>query len=401
MKKIFGFVLLALFAFPFFNVEAGYVNGYYRKNGTYVNGYYRSEADGNPYNNYSYPGNTNPYTGKVAPGNADTYLNNYYNKSTSYPSYTNTYSSPSPSLNTSLYSIPSSYYSGSVYNSLNTPTVEGGYYIGSSLFCNSGYYKLAGSCAKAPQNSTSFGGDSFYCDVGYIKSGSQCTKPFGGSYIDSKLYCDDGFSISSDGTKCILADQMCVELNGDNSGYSQMLGKCICKEGYVYNGTSCVSYVQSCQSTYGLNSTGDKDYCRCKPGYKFNSNKTSCEIEVQNSANLSSNPSADCSSFGNGSKKIGSLCYCTNGYKWNSDLTSCEIGKSSLSKDLSINSTGADVVILKNFLANKKFYSGTVNSPFDSTTKTSVSVYQAVNGINPTGYVGSVTRNLINKELAK
>ncbi|HEV3114911.1 MAG TPA: hypothetical protein VGY99_30875 [Candidatus Binataceae bacterium] len=55
------------------------MQGYTKSDGTHVNGYYRSSPDGNPYNNYSYPGNTNPYTGKVAPGNPDTYLNNYYN----------------------------------------------------------------------------------------------------------------------------------------------------------------------------------------------------------------------------------------------------------------------------------------------------------------------------------
>jgi hypothetical protein len=54
-----------------------YVNGYYRKDGTYVRPHYRSAPDGNPYNNYSYPGNLNPYTGRVAPGNPDTYLRNY------------------------------------------------------------------------------------------------------------------------------------------------------------------------------------------------------------------------------------------------------------------------------------------------------------------------------------
>lgn len=49
------------------------VRGYYRKNGTYVQPHYRSRPDGNPYNNYSYPGNTNPYTGAVAPGSSSTY----------------------------------------------------------------------------------------------------------------------------------------------------------------------------------------------------------------------------------------------------------------------------------------------------------------------------------------
>lgn len=54
------------------------VSGYFRKNGTYVQPYYRSSPDGNPYNNYSYPGNYNPYTGQYAKGNPDTYLKRYY-----------------------------------------------------------------------------------------------------------------------------------------------------------------------------------------------------------------------------------------------------------------------------------------------------------------------------------
>lgn len=58
-----------------------HVKGYTRKDGTYVQPHIRSNPDGNPYNNYSYPGNTNPYTGKVATGNESTYLSNNSNSS--------------------------------------------------------------------------------------------------------------------------------------------------------------------------------------------------------------------------------------------------------------------------------------------------------------------------------
>lgn len=54
------------------------VRGYFRRDGTYVRPHYRSVPDGNPYNNWSYPGNVNPYTGKVASGNPETYLRHYY-----------------------------------------------------------------------------------------------------------------------------------------------------------------------------------------------------------------------------------------------------------------------------------------------------------------------------------
>jgi hypothetical protein len=55
----------------------GHVSNYTRPDGTYVPDYYRSTPDGNPYNNWSYPGNTNPNTAKVAPGNPNTYLGRY------------------------------------------------------------------------------------------------------------------------------------------------------------------------------------------------------------------------------------------------------------------------------------------------------------------------------------
>ncbi|GGA81753.1 SH3 domain-containing protein [Puia dinghuensis] len=89
-----------------------HVNGYYRKDGTYVQSHYRSSPDGNPYNNYSYPGNVNPYTGKVAPGNTDTYLYHYYNRN----SYSNT---------------PSSYYPTTTYpaSGLYSPTNTYGAYL--------------------------------------------------------------------------------------------------------------------------------------------------------------------------------------------------------------------------------------------------------------------------------
>lgn len=57
-----------------------WVESYYRRDGTYVTGHYRSAPNGNPYDNYSYPGNTNPYTEKIATVNRETYSDNYYSK---------------------------------------------------------------------------------------------------------------------------------------------------------------------------------------------------------------------------------------------------------------------------------------------------------------------------------
>ena len=57
-----------------------HVKGYFRKDGTYVAPHYRSAPDKNPYNNWSYPGNTNSYTGKTATADPQKYLDNYYSK---------------------------------------------------------------------------------------------------------------------------------------------------------------------------------------------------------------------------------------------------------------------------------------------------------------------------------
>jgi hypothetical protein len=56
------------------------VRGYTRKDGTYVRPHTRSAPDGNPYNNYSFPGNYNPNTGKTTGGDPNSYLERYYNR---------------------------------------------------------------------------------------------------------------------------------------------------------------------------------------------------------------------------------------------------------------------------------------------------------------------------------
>ena len=59
------------------------VRGYYRKDGTYVRPHVRTRPDGNPHNNYSFPGNYNPNTGRITPGDPAAYLRNYYGRSSS------------------------------------------------------------------------------------------------------------------------------------------------------------------------------------------------------------------------------------------------------------------------------------------------------------------------------
>lgn len=81
MRRVLGVVFAVAMLLVSTSASAQvHVRGYFRSNGTYVQPHYRSAPDGNPYNNWSFPGNVNPYTGKVATGNPDTYLSNYYNR---------------------------------------------------------------------------------------------------------------------------------------------------------------------------------------------------------------------------------------------------------------------------------------------------------------------------------
>lgn len=107
MKKFILLLLVALSTLATF--AQVHVRGYTRSNGTYVAPYTRSSPDKSPYNNYSYPGNKNPYTGKVAIGNPDTYLNNYYNRTSSTSNSSSGLSLNSTSVSTTATYPPTTY----------------------------------------------------------------------------------------------------------------------------------------------------------------------------------------------------------------------------------------------------------------------------------------------------
>ena len=79
MKK-FMFLIAVVVGLVYSPTHGISAQGYFRSDGTYVAPYQRTNPDGNPYNNYNYPGNYNPNTGRITPGNPDTYLDRYYDK---------------------------------------------------------------------------------------------------------------------------------------------------------------------------------------------------------------------------------------------------------------------------------------------------------------------------------
>ena len=135
MKKLLLFFLIILSTqFLFSQVR---VRGYTKKNGTTVEPHMRSSPNSNPYDNYSFPGNTNPYTGKTSTGNPDTYLNNYYNKRSNNIDYSNTglLKDVNPYMGTTNYTPPNTEYNSNTiiynndinnnnynYDNISTPT---------------------------------------------------------------------------------------------------------------------------------------------------------------------------------------------------------------------------------------------------------------------------------------
>jgi len=76
-------------------------------------------------------------------------------------------------------------------------------------------------------------------------------------------------------------------------------GQCICNEGYVSDGTNCITYTHNCQRLYGIYSYSDKNGCYCKIGYEWNPSDTACVKSIIYPQN---------------SQKINNVCVCNEGY---------------------------------------------------------------------------------------
>ena len=68
MKKITLLAVALVLAWLAMAQAQVWVDPYMKKDGTYVDGHYRRDPDGNPYDNWFYPGNVNPVHGKTSFG---------------------------------------------------------------------------------------------------------------------------------------------------------------------------------------------------------------------------------------------------------------------------------------------------------------------------------------------
>ncbi len=353
MYKLKNFFLLLILPFILLtSVFADvYVKGHTKSNGTYVPSYYRSSPDGNPYNNYSFPGNTNPYTGETAGGSESTYLNNYYDTSTYLPG---------------LYISP---YTGS--SATSRVDVVGGYKSYGVLFCNSGYYKSGDNCLLAPANSTAYGSYSFYCNTGYQKNSlgnlclgkdDSCRENHGyGTYYDDstlKCQCKTGFKIGADRSKCI------EEIR--------------CSDYEILHNGSCISQDNACSNSYGTYSLaipgtkkGNDVSCRCATGYEWTSDKKSCFLSTVR-------PVSTTQTQVNNNEVVSGATY----------------SSISFDRDLKLGQRGDDVKLLQKVLQFLGFLSKDtlVTGYFGKATKTALKNFQSDNGLSPTGILNDDTK---------
>ena len=178
-----------------------------------------------------------------------------------------------------------------------------------------------------PSNSSQIG-TTCACNAGYVAHNSICISyaencqfKYGyNSYGDRQYcYCSTGYEFNSDKTACIKS-VICP------SNSKKINNQCNCNEGYMMQNNTCITYNQNCQNQYGQNSYGDKDYCYCSTGYKFNADKTACIESIVCPINAT---------------KVNNVCVCNTGYVWDAQHTGCEIVKTTSNINNSINNSEA------------------------------------------------------------
>ena len=373
MKKIISFIILSFIVISSilvvqFAQAAVHVNGYYKKDGTYVAPYYRSNPDGDPYNNWSYPGNTNPYTGKTATGDASTYLNNYYN---------NGYSSDS-----------TSYASGSDYATTPTCPLMASYnYTSSSCECMSGYVSSGNSCIS----------DNQYCwnSFGYESSYDSIT---------SSCACDSGYALS--GEQCVSKDQLCHNQIGSESSYDSLADTCKCYSGYVLNNNVCSGGDEVCVQKYGANSSYNSldNTCECDFNYAFNQNNQCVSLDTSNYASppITITPSdTSATPILATPTSVNTVDTTTQSFLTMPDVIPAKVNYCDFENTLKKGSTGQDVIWLQDLLERKNFLKLSPNMKkgnFGPATMSALKKYQKSVGVKQTGILDEATRVKTNLE---
>jgi len=159
--------------------------------------------------------------------------------------------------------------------------------------CMSGYEYNGKTCIhiekiSCPDNAHLNIDNKCYCDDGYEINGNGCVTHTQGcqllyginSYGNEEFcYCSEGYEWNSTKTSCIV--KITCPINSQ-----KINNQCICDNDYVMINNTCITHTKDCQNRYGEHSYGQKDnnnsFCYCSEGYEWNSTKTSCIQQKQN-----------------------------------------------------------------------------------------------------------------------
>jgi S1-C subfamily serine protease len=175
----------------------------------------------------------------------------YYERPTTTPTPSQTYTPPTPSEDDCSEFGPHAFYS----------------YSQSTCVCSTGYYADNNTCTKVPNcvpNSTfNFTAKQCECDYGYYVKGGKCYEevdcPYNSTFDEEtdKCYCNDGY-VSQNGS-CVSEYLAC----GYSGTYNRQTGGCDCDVGYYKKNGSCVLEPSCYGGTFNPQTGGcicDSDY---------------------------------------------------------------------------------------------------------------------------------------------
>lgn len=195
---------------------------------------------------------------------------------------------------------------------------------------------------------------------------------YGAQYNTTTQSCECRNGYIYDGSKCVSELSYCIDMLGLMSEYNSLTKQCECMSGYEFNGTSCEYKIKtiSCPINSSKNFKGG---CSCDFGYEINESKNGCIIKCQQNATRFSGKclcdkgfvlkGSTCIShmenckltFGEnvqGTPDVlndnSSKCQCNNGYEWSSD------GKLCIEKQVKINKNLNEPSITKNYVVSQK-----------------------------------------------
>lgn len=313
--------------------------------------------------------------------------------------------------------------------------------------CNAQNMRSGGGCVVDPSLSQQIQ----YCEQGIqdyqaeVQSYNQCIS-------DAQTQAQQQTALQTN----LQLDLVCASHYGSSHYNASSTTLCSCDSGYMPgpNG-KCELGLLACKQLLGSNTTFANNQCACANGYTLNSTQTQCVIpngamvngglqcnagyvdyqgscmDATSANNLANDLCYGYTHFsGIGAagtmRTDGSLaCSCDTGSVWNASTTRCDLVPATtaptgavkpsvespppaisspvavITQNISVGTSGQNVVALQNFLESKGFFTlpaGTTKGYFGNLTKLALIAFQKSAGLPPTGWCGPMTRAAINAQ---